>query len=85
MLLATRRRVDGAAVEDQDSPLSVVQDVCENVNNLPVEMGQVVVLIVQVICLWQVHCAVENRLRGLGNALLALSDFIVQISGCRLL
>ena len=51
---------------------------------LGLEMVQVVVIVVKVLCLLKMSCVVKNHLWGFGNSLLLLGDFVVEVSWYRL-
>ncbi len=80
VLLASGGGINGALIENHNVSLALIEHVGENIHNLSLEVHQVVILVVQVISLGQVHCAVKNGLRSLGNSLLSLSNFVVEVT-----
>ena len=85
VLLTSGCRIDSALVENHDVSLAMIEDVSKNINNLSLKMDQVVILIVQIVSLRKVNCTIENGLRSLGDSLLSLSNFIVEVTWGRLL
>jgi hypothetical protein len=80
MLLTTGSRIDCTAVNNENVPLSSVQNVSKNVNNLRIKVKQSVVSVVKIVSLRKVNCGVEDSLRCLSDTLLALSNLIVEVS-----
>ena len=79
MLLSSGGWVNCRSVKDDDVWLVLLENVVEDSNYGGVELHEFVLLVVEVIGLFQVRGVIEDDFGLLGSSLLSQSDFIIQV------